>query len=108
MEVIFGKVRDHGYLPDEAFRPSLDGALRLVVDSANRDELLAAVYSSDVELLVAAAPALLADNDPLDSRRLWFDRVVDYAEIKRGVFEAVEAGIWRTCPSTGRGRSAML
>ncbi|MGW5148224.1 DUF6079 family protein [Rhodococcus koreensis] len=32
VEVIFGNVRDHGYLPDEAFRPSLDGALRLIVD----------------------------------------------------------------------------
>ncbi|MBF6301579.1 phage resistance protein [Nocardia amamiensis] len=32
VEVVFGNVRDHGYLPDEAFRPSADGALRLVVD----------------------------------------------------------------------------
>ncbi|MFH5230378.1 DUF6079 family protein [Antrihabitans spumae] len=32
VEVVFGNVRDHGYLPDEAFRPSTDGALRLVVD----------------------------------------------------------------------------
>ena len=32
VEVVFGNVRDYGYLPDEAFRPSVDGALRLVVD----------------------------------------------------------------------------
>lgn len=32
VEVVFGNVRDHGYLPDEAFRPSVDGALRLIVD----------------------------------------------------------------------------
>lgn len=32
VEVVFGNIRDHGYLPDEAFRPSIDGALRLVVD----------------------------------------------------------------------------
>lgn len=32
VEVVFGNVRDHGYLPDEAFRPSAEGALRLIVD----------------------------------------------------------------------------
>ncbi|MEU1950841.1 DUF6079 family protein [Nocardia rhamnosiphila] len=32
VEVVFGNVRDHGYLPDEAFRPSVEGALRLIVD----------------------------------------------------------------------------
>ncbi|WP_446222576.1 DUF6079 family protein [Nocardia sp. IBHARD005] len=32
VEVVFGNVRDHGYLPDDAFRPSGDGALRLIVD----------------------------------------------------------------------------
>ena len=32
VEVVFGNVRDHSYLPDEAFRPSREGALRLIVD----------------------------------------------------------------------------
>ncbi|MBF6346442.1 phage resistance protein [Nocardia cyriacigeorgica] len=32
VEVVFGNVRDHGYLPDDAFRPSVPGALRLIVD----------------------------------------------------------------------------
>ncbi|MFC8385749.1 phage resistance protein [Nocardia sp. NPDC057272] len=32
VEVVFGNVRDHGYLPDDAFRPSGEGALRLIVD----------------------------------------------------------------------------
>ncbi|WP_096906343.1 DUF6079 family protein [Dietzia sp. WMMA184] len=32
VEVVFGNVRDHSHLPDEAFRPMQPGALRLVVD----------------------------------------------------------------------------
>jgi hypothetical protein len=32
VEVVFGNVRDRGYLPDDAFRPSIAGALRMVVD----------------------------------------------------------------------------
>ena len=32
VEVVFGNVRDRGYLPDDAFRPSIPNALRLVVD----------------------------------------------------------------------------
>jgi hypothetical protein len=32
VEVVFGNVRDRGYLSDDAFRPSMAGALRLVVD----------------------------------------------------------------------------
>lgn len=32
VEVVFGNIRDRGYLPDESFRPSTAGALRLVVD----------------------------------------------------------------------------
>lgn len=32
VEVVFGNVRDHSYLPDESFRPSVEGALRLIVD----------------------------------------------------------------------------
>ncbi|OLL18356.1 MULTISPECIES: DUF6079 family protein [unclassified Rhodococcus (in: high G+C Gram-positive bacteria)] len=32
VEVVFGNIRDHSYLPDEAFRPSVAGALRLIVD----------------------------------------------------------------------------
>jgi AcrR family transcriptional regulator len=60
-----------------------------------RDALLAEVYRRDVEQLVAAAPALLADHDPAEALARWLDRVVDYAEVKRGVLAAVETGVWR-------------
>jgi AcrR family transcriptional regulator len=58
-----------------------------------RDDLLAEVYREDVGELVAAAPALLAEHQPLAALGRWLDRVADYAQVKRGVFAAVEAGV---------------
>jgi AcrR family transcriptional regulator len=60
-----------------------------------REALLAEVYRHDVEELVAAAPALLAEHDPVTALARWFDRVADYARVKRGVFAAVEVGVWQ-------------
>ncbi|GAA4628303.1 TetR/AcrR family transcriptional regulator [Actinoallomurus vinaceus] len=60
-----------------------------------REDLLAEVYREDVGELVAAAPALLAEHEPLTALARWFDRVVDYAQVKRGVFAAVEASVWQ-------------
>ena len=58
-----------------------------------REDLLAEVYREDVDELVAAAPALLAEHEPLTALARWFDRVAGYARVKRGVFAAVEAGV---------------
>src|ERR1700733_1861586 len=55
-----------------------------------REDLLAEVYREDVGELVAAAPALLADHEPITALARWLDRVADYAQVKRGVFAAVE------------------
>lgn len=60
-----------------------------------REDLLAEVYRHDVEELVAAAPALLAEYGPVTALALWFDRVADYAQIKRWVFAAVEVAVWQ-------------
>ena len=60
-----------------------------------RADLLVEVYRADVEALVAAAPALLAEHDPVTALRRWFDRVADYARVKRGVFAALEAASWQ-------------
>ncbi|MFB4424293.1 TetR/AcrR family transcriptional regulator [Streptomyces sp. QL37] len=57
----------------------------------NREALLVAVYREDVEALVDAAPALLAEHDPLDALRLWFGRLAAYGRIKHGASLAVEA-----------------
>ena len=58
-----------------------------------RDALLAEVYRSDVDALVAAAPALLAEHPPLEALSGWFRRVAEYARVKRGVFAAVTSAV---------------
>ena len=68
-----------------------------------RDALLAEVYRRDVDALVAAAPALLAEHDPVAALARWFDRVVDYAEVKRGVLAAVETGVRQDLVSHSHG-----
>ncbi|MEU6028811.1 TetR/AcrR family transcriptional regulator [Streptomyces tauricus] len=61
----------------------------------NREALLAEVYRRDVEELVTAASALLAEYEPVEALRHWFDRVIDYAEIKYGVLAALEPAAWQ-------------
>jgi AcrR family transcriptional regulator len=58
-----------------------------------REDLLAEVYREDVGELVAAAPVLLAEHDPVTALARWFDRVAEYARVKRGVFAAVEVAL---------------
>ena len=60
-----------------------------------REDLLAEVYRHDVDELVAAAPELLTQHEPLTALARWFDRVADYAQVKRGVFAAVETAVWQ-------------
>lgn len=60
-----------------------------------REDLLAEVYRQDVDELVALAPRLLAAHEPLEALARWFDRVADYARVKRGVFAAVEVAVWQ-------------
>ncbi|BBY89870.1 TetR/AcrR family transcriptional regulator [Mycolicibacterium tokaiense] len=60
-----------------------------------REHLLAEVYRADVEDLTAAAPALLTEFEPAEALSRWFDRVAEYARVKRGVFSAVEVAVWR-------------
>jgi AcrR family transcriptional regulator len=68
-----------------------------------REALLAEVYRRDVDELVAAAPALLAAHEPLQALALWFDRVADYAGVKRGVFAAVEVSVWQDLSARSHG-----
>jgi AcrR family transcriptional regulator len=60
-----------------------------------REDLLAEVYRNDVAQLVSAATALASRHDPLDALARWFGRVAEYARVKRGVFAAVEVGVWQ-------------
>ena len=56
-----------------------------------REALLLAVYRHDVEAVIDAAPALLADHPPAEALRRWFDRLASYGRVKHGVAQAVEA-----------------
>jgi AcrR family transcriptional regulator len=60
-----------------------------------REALLAEVYRQEVDELVALAPTLLAEHEPIEALARWFDRVIDYARVKRGVFAAVEVAVWQ-------------
>jgi len=62
---------------------------------ATREALLVEVYRADVDELVAAAAPLLADHDAATAFRLWLARVVDYAQVKRGVLAALDPGAGR-------------
>jgi AcrR family transcriptional regulator len=57
---------------------------------ATREALLVEVYRADVAELVEAARTLLAERDAVTAMRHWFDRVADYARVKRGVLAALE------------------
>ena len=60
-----------------------------------REALLVEVYRQEVDELVALAPRLLETAEPVDALAQWFDRVAEYARVKRGVLAAVEASVWR-------------
>jgi AcrR family transcriptional regulator len=58
----------------------------------NREALLLAVYSHDVEALIDAAPRLLRErHDSVDALRMWLTQLAAFGRIKRGVSLAVEA-----------------
>jgi AcrR family transcriptional regulator len=60
-----------------------------------RTALLTEVYRHEVDELVALVPKLLEDKPADLALALWFDRIADYARVKRGVFAAVEASVWK-------------
>src|SRR5204862_6970998 len=68
-----------------------------------REDLLAEVYREDVDELVAAAPALLAEHEPLTALACWFDRVAGNARINRGAFPPVEAAVSKALARAGSG-----
>jgi AcrR family transcriptional regulator len=68
-----------------------------------RADLLAEVYRADVDELVAAAGTLLEEHAPADALRAWFDRVAEYARVKRGVFAALEVATWENLSASSLG-----
>jgi AcrR family transcriptional regulator len=68
-----------------------------------REALLAEVYRSDVDDLVAAASTLLEQYKPVEALDHWFQRVADYAKVKRDVFAAVEIAVWTDLSAHSQG-----
>ncbi len=71
---------------------------------STREQLIAEVYRHEVDDLVAAAGDLLAESDPVQALAGWFDRLIDYARVKRGVLAAVEASTWEPLSAQSHGR----
>lgn len=59
-----------------------------------RDALLGALYTQEIDDLVALAEELVADHAPDEALRRWLDRLASYARVKRSVMEVVDAAVW--------------
>ncbi|WP_020664338.1 TetR/AcrR family transcriptional regulator [Amycolatopsis benzoatilytica] len=68
-----------------------------------REDLLAEVYRQEVDELVALAPELLAAHEPVEALSRWFDRIIEYARVKRGVFAALETAVWKDLSERSHG-----
>jgi AcrR family transcriptional regulator len=56
-----------------------------------REDLVEAVYLSELDRLVAAAPRLLAADPPDRALRAWMDRFAEWVEGKQGMTETLRA-----------------
>ena len=65
-----------------------------------REALVEAVYRAELETVCAAAPALLADREPVAALRAWMDRYLGFVRTKRGMMETV-AALTATGATTG-------
>ena len=84
-----------------AFRKSADASLNSIAKRAgvgagtlyrhfpNREALILAVYQHDIERLVATVPDVLAQHEPLEAFRVWFEQLADYVRVKHGLGEAL-------------------
>ena len=67
------------------------GAGTLYRHFATREALILAVYQHDVKHLVESVPEVLANNEPLDAFRVWFQTLADYVRVKHGLGEALHS-----------------
>jgi AcrR family transcriptional regulator len=65
------------------------GAGTLYRHFPTREDLILAVYAHDVKQLAGAVDAVLAEHEPLDAFRVWFQRLAAYVRIKHGLGEAM-------------------
>lgn len=55
-----------------------------------RDELIAAVYQQEVDMLIEAASQLMAKREPATALREWLMLFVDFLDAKHGMAEAMD------------------
>jgi AcrR family transcriptional regulator len=67
------------------------GAGTLYRHFPTREDLLLAVYRHDMQRVVDSVPKLLAEHEPLDAFRKWFETLADYVRIKHGLGEALNS-----------------
>ena len=65
------------------------GAGTLYRHFPTREALILAVYQHDVERLVGSVHDALAEHEPLDAFRVWFQRLADYIRLKHGLGDAL-------------------
>ena len=67
------------------------GAGTLYRHFPSREALILAVYRHDIQVLVDSVAEALAECEPLDAFRMWFERLADYVRIKHGLGEALHS-----------------
>lgn len=68
------------------------GAGTLYRHFPQRSDLIAAVFRHEVDACADAAPALAADQDPVEALRLWLLRFTHFIATKRGLSAALHSG----------------
>lgn len=65
------------------------------------EDLVIAVHRSDLADLVATAPVLLQQHEPIDALRIWLERLAEYGRIKKGLSGAMHAAMHDQLASEG-------
>ena len=91
----------------EAFAASSDASLNSIAKQAGvgagtlyrhfptREALLLAVYRHEVQTLVDSVAEVIAEYEPIEAMRVWFQRLADYVRIKHGLGEALHTAAVR-------------
>ena len=67
------------------------GAGTLYRHFPTREALVLGVYRNEIDALVALAPSLLARHSPLQSLRVWCDRLAKFGSLKHGLADIIHA-----------------
>ncbi|WP_299569697.1 TetR/AcrR family transcriptional regulator [uncultured Williamsia sp.] len=71
---------------------------------ADREALIGAVYTAEIDDLALLAHQMASGDDAVAGLRSWLARLADYAIVKRGVMTAVSTSTWTDVSAGTRGR----